>query len=384
MATKREGFITSVCKFLRKAKRPWRIWVSLTFFAYVSIALRFGFIQWAKDEDHDPTDPILYHELWANIFSAWWLGLLHGCRDTDTAKRYRALHQGMAAGVVGSFASWQLSMALALTRASVAFRLYLLGLLATLSFGLTAFYIGVHMMMLWCWMMRMLRPMERLAYLRRKMPVKRTTDLELQKSATVPPLEETGWKPGHEVTLPPAEAAEEMKKENQPAIVEEDSGSQVVYHVLLILVEASTTAFVVCLFAAPRWKGLWFSFLCAPLACWFRYWLLRYNTRFALPLFTLSLNFIGSVICATATIIYMAVENEKFPGLYDRLGWDDPALYLLPAIATGLAGSLSTFSTFLYELVSLSLVKTYLYGLGTLVIVQLTLLLIYGIYDWTT
>lgn len=373
--------MTFLCARLHKAKQHWRLGVSLIFFSYASIALRFGLIQWAKHEGHDPTDPILYHELWANILSAWWLGLLHGCRGTELAKRYRALHLGMAYGFVGSFASWQLSMSLALIRVAVPFRLYLLGLATTLSLGVMAFYVGVHMMLLWCWAMLILRPIERLAFLRRTAPV-RTQDVELSQPREEIPRDDKAAAESLTTTLPPEEAAAERAKATNEDDLER--GSIVLYHILLVGVEAGTTAFVVCLFAAPDWKGLWFSFLMAPIACWLRYWLSLYNTRFPYPIFTLAVNFIGTMILTLAVIAHMALENDRYPDTKGDRAWNDPALYLLPAVAVGFAGSFTTFSTFVAEIASLSLLKTYVYGLGTLLLLQVPLLLVNGIYYWAS
>lgn len=72
------------------------------------------------------------------------------------------------------------------------------------------------------------------------------------------------------------------------------------------------------------------------------------------------------------------VLKKHFAGQLDQLG-----VAALTGVTTGFCGCLTTVSTFAVELTSLSLRGTYIYGLCSVILAQLGLVIIRGVYLWT-
>ena len=137
-----------------------------------------------------------------------------------------------------------------------------------------------------------------------------------------------------------------------------------------------TTAIVVTipLFIYQRYDFT-FSFILASMGTYIRWHLAPWNNALRhFKLGTFIANILGTLILGTASV------------LEDRYNKDIGRVVqgLIFGVITGFCGCLSTVSTFTVELTSLSCVDSYVYGLVSLVIAQIVLLVIRGTYWWTT
>lgn len=88
---------------------------------------------------------------------------------------------------------------------------------------------------------------------------------------------------------------------------------------------------------------------------------------------TFLVNVLGSWILGATLVL-----KKHFGSQLDQLG-----AAALTGVATGFCGCLTTVSTFAVELTSLSLRGTYIYGLCSVILAQLGLAIIRGVYLWT-
>ena len=88
---------------------------------------------------------------------------------------------------------------------------------------------------------------------------------------------------------------------------------------------------------------------------------------------TFLVNVLGSWILGATLVL-----KKHFGSRLDQLG-----VVALTGVTTGFCGCLTTVSTFAVELTSLSLRGTYIYGLCSVILAQLGLVIIRGVYLWT-
>jgi fluoride ion exporter CrcB/FEX len=129
------------------------------------------------------------------------------------------------------------------------------------------------------------------------------------------------------------------------------------------------------------YRELWISILLTPIGALTRWRLSRLNTKGIswrglewLPLGTFLCNIGGSIISVVAT-----AARSNTSGHYSVSGemWTNPILY---GLASGLAGSLSTVSTFVKEIVTIqSPLRAHGYGYSTILISMITGIAIYSL-----
>jgi CrcB protein len=130
------------------------------------------------------------------------------------------------------------------------------------------------------------------------------------------------------------------------------------------------------------YRKMWLSAVLAPFGAVFRWWLIQFNDSKGfwksfefIPWGTLAANLIGCIVSILAEVL-----NTKYFILDEVSNTRHGSLLpvLLPAIAAGFSGSLSTVSTFVTELVVMkSTARSYIYGAGTVVTAMVISLVLY-------
>jgi len=120
--------------------------------------------------------------------------------------------------------------------------------------------------------------------------------------------------------------------------------------------------------------GLMFSCVFSFAGAYARWHLAPLNAVFIdFKLGTFLVNVLGSWILGATLIL-----REHFGSQLNQFG-----LAALTGVTTGFCGCLTTVSTFAVELSTLSLRGSYIYGLCSVVLAQLGLVLVRGVYQWT-
>ena len=121
---------------------------------------------------------------------------------------------------------------------------------------------------------------------------------------------------------------------------------------------------------------LMFSIIFAIFGTYLRWHLAPLNsvfTNFKLGTFIVN---VGGSLCLGATVVAKSHLSEQ-------LGSEYLGVHVLSGVATGFCGCLTTVSTFAVELTSLSLVWSYVYAASSILLAQLGLVIIRGVYEWT-
>lgn len=147
---------------------------------------------------------------------------------------------------------------------------------------------------------------------------------------------------------------------------------EIIAFVILWLLTTTVTV-VIPLIIYQRYDFM-FSFILASLGAYIRWHLAPWNnTLHHFKLGTFIANTLGTLILGAASVLDEHYGEEAGRVLKG----------LIFGVITGFCGCLTTVSTFIVELTSLSLEGSYLYGFVSLMVAQVGLLAIRGIYWWT-
>lgn len=130
------------------------------------------------------------------------------------------------------------------------------------------------------------------------------------------------------------------------------------------------------------WRSWTFSVLFAPIGALLRYYLSKYfNGRFKnFPLGTFSANIIGTLLLAIFTLL---IRGKKSSMSSVPIVTHVTACQLLSGLDDGLCGALTTVSTFVVELFSLNTLHSYRYGLSSIILSFILMVLLLGSYNWS-
>lgn len=143
----------------------------------------------------------------------------------------------------------------------------------------------------------------------------------------------------------------------------------------LVIIWLLTTVVVVAIPLIYQRYDFIFSFILASLGTYTRWHLAPWNTALRhFKLGTFMANILSTLILGTASVL-----EEHYDSDTGRV-----VEGLIFGVRIGLCGSLSTVSTFIVELTSLSRADSYVYGVVSIAIAQIALLVIRGTYWWTT
>lgn len=121
--------------------------------------------------------------------------------------------------------------------------------------------------------------------------------------------------------------------------------------------------------------NLMFSIIFAPFGTYLRWHIAPLNSMFSnFKLGTFIVNVGGSWILAGTL-----VAKAHFSG---QLGPQHLGVLALSGLGTGFCGCLTTVSTFAGELSSLSLAGSYIYGIASILLAQLGMIIVRGTYEW--
>ncbi|GJJ69926.1 fluoride exporter [Entomortierella parvispora] len=128
------------------------------------------------------------------------------------------------------------------------------------------------------------------------------------------------------------------------------------------------------------WRHVAFACCFAPLGANLRWYMSRWNAsslrRFQFPLGTFAANILGSVILGAVVCMQHSVAIRGHSGAAT-------ACQVFGGLQDGLCGCLTTISTFTLELKTLPRKASYIYGITSVVVAQLVLLVILGSFVWT-
>ena len=152
-------------------------------------------------------------------------------------------------------------------------------------------------------------------------------------------------------------------------------GCSIVENIVIAVLWVCSTVLVTFLPFYFSQLGLMFSCVFSFAGSYTRWHLAPLNAMFIdFKLGTFLVNVLGSWILGATVIL-----RERFGSQLNQFG-----LAALTGVTTGFCGCLTTVSTFAVELSTLSLRGTYIYGLCSVVLAQLGLVIIRGVYQWTT
>ncbi|KAG0050988.1 hypothetical protein BGZ83_004239 [Gryganskiella cystojenkinii] len=128
------------------------------------------------------------------------------------------------------------------------------------------------------------------------------------------------------------------------------------------------------------WRHVALATCFAPLGAILRWYISRWNAaglkRWQFPVGTFSANIIGSIVLAAVICLEHSVAIQGRNGAA-------VACQVFSGLQDGFCGCLTTISTFALELKTLPRRASYIYGVISVVVAQLTMLIILGSFVWT-
>jgi fluoride ion exporter CrcB/FEX len=274
----------------------------------------------------------VYPDVFANMVGCVWMGLMVIHKSFFTERPALVpLYAGLTSGLAGSlttFSGWNVFASVAVIRDNVPVSVYFLILLVSYGLSYLSLQLGKHINIFFLW-------------LRQK----------LSRSSSPPqPLASLGST---------AAVPENSSPESESRLF------GVVRLVAYISVPAISVAFVFLALFQDSARPLYIALLLGPFGTALRFFLSVHNKRFPkFPLYTFLVNIVGSCLYGGLALTFHHITGKKTARLTGLEGNEGPVYYLIPAATFGFCGTLTTVSTFIYEVDSMSdLLPGYVYVL---------------------